>query len=682
MMNKRILIIIGILVIVIVLSTGFVYDKIQVNSQSEYFFIGLDLEGKPIKGNRPLKVYIYDPNETIPIYLTDCYTNPDDDLEIDLSGFTYNRSNNYDILIEIPNYLHHKILNHNLIDNITTSQTIRIGNLNDIDQIIDPLDWAVILSKWGTNDVNADFNEDGIVNTIDFSFMNRNWLKTGYTCQDLEGDICLETENCPGKWLECCGTDRCCSEECVTEVICGNNICGSGEDGFNCPSDCCVSGDGVCRTGCTSENDDSCELQGNWTADDYIENRLPAALSEQYLKVENINESNLDAIDKKLLEAKTFLIDKEKETINPEAKDLLNRIIDEIEQAMDAISSIKRKGEITQQDKEIIISHLEKGREYLIQVLRIQYENMIKEEEWKYDEFIEKYKPKEYFPMKFSVTAIAASYWGPAWNPTEEIVKEIDLISELPVDSIRFDLMFDVWQQNEDVVDTIIKEIRDNGKKIWINFCGGETWRENPYSWNDFKRIYLENLEHVVREYKPEYVGVANEGPGFLAEMVKERVSEEEWVRFAEECAKKVKSIKPDCFVFVNTIPYSDGDRFFDLLMDHDNEIDVIGIDPYDLKELEERGEYALAHWSNKDKELWITETWCTWDGSYPTHLCDKYIVASLYYAQTKGFNGFNIFYGQNLHTQNFKIIKESNKTPAFYTYEELIEEVRGKTEE
>jgi|GEM_PF-677882 len=40
---------------------------------------------------------------------------------------------------------------------------------------------------------------------------------------------------------------------------CGNQICESGEDGHNCPQDCCVSGDGICRDGCTSENDDDCE---------------------------------------------------------------------------------------------------------------------------------------------------------------------------------------------------------------------------------------------------------------------------------------------------------------------------------------------------------------------------------------------------------------------------------------
>ncbi len=42
-------------------------------------------------------------------------------------------------------------------------------------------------------------------------------------------------------------------------IECGNGICESGEDGYNCPEDCCVDGDGICPSGCTSGNDDDCE---------------------------------------------------------------------------------------------------------------------------------------------------------------------------------------------------------------------------------------------------------------------------------------------------------------------------------------------------------------------------------------------------------------------------------------
>lgn len=417
----------------------------------------------------------------------------------------------------------------------------------------------------------------------------------------------------------------------------------------------------------------SIELPGNWTVDDYIENVLPTVCTEIFLSSADmyINKTTAERLRKNLESMQMRLKEQQGKIEDRETENLIGLVNREITKTTRDISKIK--GEVTRQDMDTIISDLEKIREYLVEVLRKQQKDRMKDE-WVFDVFINKYKPKEYRPMKFSVTANTASYWGPAWNPTEEIVEEIDLLSELPVDSIRFDLMFDVWQQNEDVVDVIVKEIRSGGKDVWINFCGGETWRENPYSWYDFKKVYLENLERAVRKYQPEYVGVANEGPDFLATMVKEEVPEEEWVSFAEECTEVVKSIKPDCFVLVNTIPHPEGDKFFELLMNRDNRIDAIGIDPYSLTELEERGGYALAHWSNKDKELWITETWCTWDGSYPSHLCDKYIVASVYYAQTKGFNGYNLFDAHNLHTQNFRIIRGSNKTPAFYVYKKLIE--------
>ena len=33
-------------------------------------------------------------------------------------------------------------------------------------------------SAWLTNNATSDLNKDGIVNSLDFSLMNSNWLKT------------------------------------------------------------------------------------------------------------------------------------------------------------------------------------------------------------------------------------------------------------------------------------------------------------------------------------------------------------------------------------------------------------------------------------------------------------------------------------------------------------------------
>jgi hypothetical protein len=51
-----------------------------------------------------------------------------------------------------------------------------VGDLNN-DGIVNSLDWSYMNSKWFTSDATADLNHDGIVNSIDFSILNNNWQK-------------------------------------------------------------------------------------------------------------------------------------------------------------------------------------------------------------------------------------------------------------------------------------------------------------------------------------------------------------------------------------------------------------------------------------------------------------------------------------------------------------------------
>ena len=39
-------------------------------------------------------------------------------------------------------------------------------------------DWRYLESRWFSNDSVADINGDGVVNSIDFGLLNRNWNKT------------------------------------------------------------------------------------------------------------------------------------------------------------------------------------------------------------------------------------------------------------------------------------------------------------------------------------------------------------------------------------------------------------------------------------------------------------------------------------------------------------------------
>ena len=51
------------------------------------------------------------------------------------------------------------------------------GDLNN-DGTVNSLDWSIMNARWGTSDAGADLNHDGIVNSLDFSILNQNWGRT------------------------------------------------------------------------------------------------------------------------------------------------------------------------------------------------------------------------------------------------------------------------------------------------------------------------------------------------------------------------------------------------------------------------------------------------------------------------------------------------------------------------
>ena len=56
--------------------------------------------------------------------------------------------------------------------------TLLAGDCNT-DNTVTQSDADILQAAWGSVDVRADFNKDGIVNSIDFAMMSANWNKTG-----------------------------------------------------------------------------------------------------------------------------------------------------------------------------------------------------------------------------------------------------------------------------------------------------------------------------------------------------------------------------------------------------------------------------------------------------------------------------------------------------------------------
>lgn len=56
--------------------------------------------------------------------------------------------------------------------------TLPAGDFNN-DQLVNSLDFSYMNGKWGSADALADVNRDGAVNSLDFAFMSNNWLLAG-----------------------------------------------------------------------------------------------------------------------------------------------------------------------------------------------------------------------------------------------------------------------------------------------------------------------------------------------------------------------------------------------------------------------------------------------------------------------------------------------------------------------
>ncbi len=84
---------------------------------------------------------------------------------------------NYDIYADTGQHLKGKITNASLSSGATiTLPTLKSGDIND-DGIINSLDWSTMNTNWFTTNIINDINRDGIVNSLDFSWMNKNWLQ-------------------------------------------------------------------------------------------------------------------------------------------------------------------------------------------------------------------------------------------------------------------------------------------------------------------------------------------------------------------------------------------------------------------------------------------------------------------------------------------------------------------------
>ena len=84
-------------------------------------------------------------------------------------------SGSYRFKVIVPGYLPQKVTLDLSTGSVLNVPMLLAGDLNN-DGIINSLDWSRMERKWHKSDNSSDFNDDGIVNTLDWSLMNKNWM--------------------------------------------------------------------------------------------------------------------------------------------------------------------------------------------------------------------------------------------------------------------------------------------------------------------------------------------------------------------------------------------------------------------------------------------------------------------------------------------------------------------------
>lgn len=312
-----------------------------------------------------------------------------------------------------------------------------------------------------------------------------------------------------------------------------------------------------------------------------------------------------------------------------------------------------------------------------------------------YDAFISTYKPRGHNEMVFGATP---NMPGKAYDispySTDDLKREIALIGEVGCDLVRIDICYDYWIDAERTLsegeivykedaeqiqklEEAVKEIRKQNMTLFLVPFGVCSWMSpkigghGPAPFDLWKEIYIGQVKKMMAECEPEYIGILWEAPGLVGGREIERdVSTGEWIAMIEELSKWIRTNYPDTLIVTGIAAEKEQTDFYRELMPLDL-VDIYGIDPYGLDQLiwfDENLDYTNG------KTYWITETWDDWRGHYMDDLSDKYLIASIYQAQKRGMTGYILFYASNLRTEDFE------KTPAFYTYKKVMEEVRKQS--
>lgn len=296
-------------------------------------------------------------------------------------------------------------------------------------------------------------------------------------------------------------------------------------------------------------------------------------------------------------------------------------------------------------------------------------------------------KPSEFHPIHFGAQLTFAS--GDMYVDITELKEQLKIIEETGVDIIRIDINYEAWMTNDlDNIkrhDNIIKQIRNDGKKLMLADRGATSFTKNKVTWEYFKQQHLKHTRIFMKRYKPDYYVVVKEPIWYtdFDPMIYTDTTPAMWYELALEACNIVEEINPETKCAVAVYPSGQQEKEFFALSANISNLDIMGVDCYSESDLM-IVKNDLMPLVPKNIEIWMLESWNGGGSSYlqpwKKEEDAEWIKKSIYYSQINNFNGYIIYYP--LHFSSYTKLRGidwSQRTPAFYIYQEVIEEVNKK---
>ena len=295
-------------------------------------------------------------------------------------------------------------------------------------------------------------------------------------------------------------------------------------------------------------------------------------------------------------------------------------------------------------------------------------------------------KPSEFYSMHFGAQLTFAS--GDMDIDLAELKEQLKVIEETGMDIIRIDIDYEAWMTNDqDNIkrhDAIIKQIRNDGKKLMLADRGATSFTKNKVTWEYFKQQHLKHTRIFMERYKPDYYVVVKEPIWYtdFDSMISTDTTPAMWYELALEACNIVKEVNSETKCAVGIYPSGQQEKeFFELTANISN-LDIMGVDCYDDKDLQITTD-DLIPLMPPDKEIWMLESWNGGGSSYlqPWQKEEdaEWIKKSVYYSQNNNFKGYIVFYPLHFSSyMKYKDVDWTQRTPAFYAFKEVRNNTEG----